>query len=127
MKDPEASAAIGAEGERLAARFLRKLGCAILQRNCRSALGELDLIVRDGDEVVFVEVKTRSAEDDTIPPVTPAQQRRIYRVASAFALRHRIEHRTLRFDVISVLILPGQPPAIRHIKDAFSAPQSSSW
>ena len=53
----------GEQGERLAEEFLRKLGCKVLRRNWHSRLGEIDLIVRDGDEVVFVEVKLRASGD----------------------------------------------------------------
>ncbi len=57
----------GSRGERLAARLLKQKGYRILARNCRSRWGELDLIARDGDTIVFVEVKTRSQSDTGAP------------------------------------------------------------
>ena len=112
----------GPVGERLAARFLRKqLGYKILRRNCRSKLGELDLIVRDGDEVVFVEVKTRSSRTwgDPETAVTPAKRRKLCRAAAAFAARNRLREHPLRFDVIAVLLEDGLEPELKHYKDAF--------
>ena len=113
---------IGPLGERLAARFLRKqLGYRILRRNCRSKLGEIDLIARDGNEVVFVEVKTRSSRTwgDPETAVTPAKRRKLCRAAAAFAARNRLREHPLRFDVVAVLLEDGRDPEFRHYKDAF--------
>lgn len=111
----------GAEGERLAARFLRKLGYRVIRRNCRSTLGELDLVLRDHDEVVFVEVKTRASArwGDPEAAVTPAKRRRLARAAVQFAERHDLRSLPLRFDVVAVLLPPGAPPEIRHYPNAF--------
>ena len=113
---------IGPAGERLAARFLRKqLGYRILRRNCRSKLGEIDLIARDGNEVVFVEVKTRSSRTwgDPEAAVTPAKRRKLCRAAAAFAAQNHLRERPLRFDVVAVLLEEGREPELRHYKDAF--------
>jgi putative endonuclease len=112
---------LGEQGERLAEEFLRKLGCKILRRNWRTRLGEIDLIARDGDEVVFVEVKLRSTADwgDPQESVRPGKRRRICLAASEFADRNRLHGYTLRFDIVAVLLPDGGTPEVRHYKDAF--------
>ena len=124
MPDPEEKSA-GDRGEALAAGFLRKIGYEILRRNFRSRLGEIDLIARDGEEVVFVEVKTRSSERWGEPEdaVTRGKQRRLYQAAKQFADHNRLHDRTLRFDVVSVLLADGREPEFTHFKDAFAAPR----
>jgi len=112
----------GRAGEDLAARFLRKRGFKVLRRNCRSTLGEIDLVMRDGDEVVFVEVKTRSSRTwgDPEDAVTPAKQRKVGRQAMLFANQNNLRRRPLRFDVVAVLLEEGADPEVRHYRDAFA-------
>ena len=106
----------------MAAKLLKKKGYEVLQRNCRSSLGEIDLIMRDGDTVVFVEVKTRTSGKwgDPESAVTPAQQRRICREAMRFANHHRLRERPLRFDVVAVLLEGDARPRFRHYEGAFT-------
>ena len=113
---------VGAAGESLAARFLKKKGYKLLRRNCRSKWGEIDLIMRDGDTVVFVEVKTRSTGQWGAPEdaVTPAKRRRIARQAELFANRNKLRDHPLRFDVVAVLAPDEKDPEIRHYVDAFT-------
>jgi putative endonuclease len=112
----------GERGERLAAGYLRRIGYDILRRNCRTKLGEVDLIVRDGEEVVFVEVKARSspAWGEPEDSVHPAKQKRIALAAREFVVRHRLDDHPLRFDVVSILLPPDLAPEFRHYKDAFT-------
>ena len=123
MAEPD-NIKLGRQGELAAARFLKKLGCKILRRNCRSKFGEIDLIVRDGDEVVFVEVKTRASPTwgDPGAAVGARKQQRIRLAAERFASRGRIRDYTLRFDVIAICLPPNAKPQIQHYKDAFSMP-----
>jgi len=113
---------IGPRGERLAARFLKKLGYKILRRNWASKFGEIDLIVRDGDEVVFVEVKTRATRTwgDPESAVTPAKRRKLSRTAVDFVERNRLREYPLRFDVVAVVIPENGDPEFEHFKDAFT-------
>lgn len=110
---------LGKRGEDLAAQFLRKQGFKILQRNCRSRLSELDLIVRDGNAVVFVEVKTCTSETWGAPgdAVTFAKRKKLSKVARQFADRHRLNEFPLRFDVVEIVW--GEPPKVTHYRDAF--------
>ena len=113
---------VGPVGERLAARFLKKLGYKVLRRNCGSSLGEIDLIMRDGDTVVFVEVKTRSSTTTGDPEsaVTRDKQRKIGRQAALFANRHNLLERPLRFDVVTIVLDDPKTPTVKHFKDAFT-------
>ena len=115
---------IGEAGERLAEEFLRKLGYKLLRRNWRAPGGEIDLIARDGKEVVFAEVKSRSTGEwgDPETAVHRAKQRRICLAARQFANRYRLRGHTLRFDVVAVLLDGDRPPQIRHYKSAFVPP-----
>jgi putative endonuclease len=115
---------VGAEGERIAGRFLRKLGYKILARNYRSASGEIDLIAMDGQEVVFVEVKARQATDHTEPEdnVGAQKQRRLTQVARQWLARHDVGERRCRFDVVAVE-LGSAEPQVRHIIEAFEPRQ----
>jgi putative endonuclease len=114
--------AVGWFGEDLAAAYLRDAGLSVLARNWRCRDGELDIVARDGDLLVFVEVKTRSstAFGDPAEAVGPQKAARIRRLAlqwlaetdDAFAPN-------LRFDVVSVLRRGPSGPIIRHLKGAF--------
>lgn len=106
----------GRWAESIAALRLRLAGYRILARNFRSPVGEIDLIARRGDTVIFVEVKTRSADDAAAEAIGPRQQARIRRAAAAFlAGRPELATFSLRFDAI--LIVPWRAP--RHVVDAW--------
>lgn len=124
VRKPGGKDSAGRLGECLAARFLRKAGYKILRRNCRSHFGEIDIVARDGDEVVFVEVKARTSAEWGAPEesVTPAKQRKICRTALAFAGRHKLRDRPLRFDVVAVLLEDPEKPRFTLYKDAFALP-----
>ncbi|MFJ4650322.1 YraN family protein [Nocardia sp. NPDC088792] len=113
--------ALGAHGEELAARFLRDAGMEIVARNWRCRYGELDLIVRDGDVTVFVEVKTRSSLVCGQPAeaVTYLKQQRIRRLALVWLHEQPGPWLHVRFDVISVLIRRAREPEIRHLQAVF--------
>jgi putative endonuclease len=115
---------VGEEGERLAAAFLRRLGYKLLRRNWRAGGGEIDIIARDGEEVVFAEVKCRSSAEwgDPEESVNLPKQRSIYLAARQFADRYRLRDRTLRFDVVAVLLRDEGQPEIKHYKNAFAPP-----
>lgn len=113
---------LGDRGERAAARFLKKTqGMRVLRCGYRTSRGEIDLIVRDGDTLVFVEVKTRRRGEPT-EAVTIEKQRRITLAALEFLKRHNLlEHRS-RFDVVAILWPDDDAePAIEHYRNAFEA------
>ncbi|GAB0107536.1 YraN family protein [Nocardia sp. JMUB6875] len=113
--------ALGAQGEELAARFLREAGMEIVDRNWRCRSGEIDIIGRDGEVTVFVEVKTRRGLTCGPPQeaVTYLKQQRI-RTAAQYWLREQPgPWRRVRFDVVAVLLRLGREPEIRHLKAVF--------
>ncbi len=100
--------AVGLEGEAVARRFLKGLGFRIVEENFNCPLGEIDLIVEDGDILVFVEVKTRRSTRFGTPAeaVHARKQRQILRVAEAYMREHRFRG-PCRVDVVAVEF-PGQ-------------------
>jgi putative endonuclease len=97
--------ALGARGERLAARWYVERGYRILDRNWRCRDGELDLVVADGRRVVFCEVKARASHAFGTPAeaVTTAKQRRVRRLAAAWIEQADPRPAQVRFDVVSVV------------------------
>ena len=94
---------LGKKGEKLVEDYLKKQGCEILSRNFRTPFGEADLIVRDGDEIVFVEVKTRTNEAYGAPREAVGQQkRRRYMQIAKFYWKWDKEEPNARFDVAEV-------------------------
>lgn len=114
----------GDRGEREAARYLRRRGCKILARKFRTRFGELDLVAKDHETIVFVEVKTRSSHQTGHPAeaVTPAKQRRLTQLATAFLKRYDLFEHRARFDVVSIVwSSDSQTATIEHIPNAFEA------
>lgn len=112
---------LGDAGERAAARFLRKHGMRVLLRGYRTPQGEVDLIAREGDTLVFVEVKTRR-EGTPAEAVTPAKQLRLTLAALHFLKRYHLLEARSRFDVVAI-VWPhgGHTPLVEHLRDAFPA------
>jgi putative endonuclease len=94
----------GQWGENLAAAHYRRLGLEILDRNWRSATGELDLVVFDGSTYVFSEVKARRTADfgPASAAVTVAKQRRIRQLAVEWLRAHDVQASSIRFDVVAI-------------------------
>lgn len=118
--------AVGRYGERVAADHLVSAGFAILDRNWRCNDGELDIVARDGEAIVFVEVKTRSstAYGDPAEAISAAKAARIRKLAMLWLQEHRSlptrYRRELRFDVVSVLrSQAGGAASVRHLRAAF--------
>ena len=116
---------LGKRGEQLAARWLKKQGYRILQRNLPVGDDEADLVALDPDQrtIVIVEVKTRAA-DTPIPEasVTRTKQFRLSRLASQLQKRREYRHRPFRFDAIAIVWPSGGEPIIRHHPGAFESP-----
>lgn len=97
---------LGHAGERLALEHYERLGFTILARNHRTQAGELDLIVRDADHIVFVEVKTcRDGEMDPFEAITRVKRQRLRRLAAAWLQTHPPcpQVREIRFDAVGVI------------------------
>ena len=113
--------AVGAYGERVAVRYLVDQGMVLLDRNWRCGTGELDAILRDGDTLVFAEVKTRRSGRFGTPAeaVVPAKVTRMRRLAAQWLAQSAVRPREVRFDVVSVLARPAGPATVEHLRDAF--------
>lgn len=113
---------LGDKGERAAARFLRKKGMKILERQSRNFVGEIDLIAKDGDWTVFVEVKTRSSTQAGHPfeAITLAKQTKLTKLALVWLKQRRLLNSRARFDVVSI-VWPSdsKKPTIEHYVNAF--------
>ncbi|WP_067505205.1 YraN family protein [Actinoplanes sp. TFC3] len=113
--------AVGEYGERIAERHLCDEGLILLERNWRCADGEVDLILRDGDDLVFCEVKTRRGTmfGLAVEAINPAKIRRLRRLAAIWLSQNSVRPREVRFDVVSVLPQPKGPAHIDHLRAAF--------
>jgi putative endonuclease len=118
---PDLRRQYGNEGERLAETYLKRHGLKLLARGYASAVGEIDLILRDGETVVFVEVKTRRSREFAEPQesVNAAKQRRMRRCAEWFLRDRNWTDRPCRFDVVGIVLPEGGEPEIEHFPDAF--------
>jgi len=136
-KQGDGRQARGKAGEAVAQAYLERRGIKIIDANVRfgrkSGLsGEIDIVALDGATLCFIEVKTRRGAVGRVAPieaVTPAKQRQIARLATAYAARHGLltadAEIPMRFDVVSVTLAPGPDEAVRHIallRGAFLAP-----
>lgn len=110
---------LGAAGEAAAAKYLTKKGMRVLEKNYQSPLGEIDLILLDGEVLVFCEVKTREREGEISAKesVRPNQQRRYRLSAEGYIRRKKAQGLRVRFDIVEVY--GTEKFEIRHIPDAF--------
>lgn len=112
---------LGQKGEAVAGRYLKGKGYTIVKTNYRCLYGEIDLIVRDGDVLIFVEVKTRTSRNFGGPAaaVNYRKQIQISKVAHHYLVTHHNADIDARFDVVSVLSQKGKTTEIEHITNAF--------
>ena len=110
----------GQAGEDIAAGFLEKNGYRISERNYRCPIGEIDIIARDKNDLVFVEVKTRRSRDLGYPEqaVGIKKQKKISQLALWYLQEKRLNGVRTRFDVVAVMMQPSGND-IRLIKNAF--------
>ena len=121
MSGAARNSSLGSYGERVAAQRLVAQGMVVVDRNWRCDLGEVDLVLRDGDVLVFCEVKTRSsaAYGHPLEAVTPVKLARLRRLAGAWLETHPGTGRRVRIDVVGVVL--GRTPAddeISHVRGA---------
>jgi len=118
---PAAEGKTGPYGEEIAASFLQAQGYAIIERNYRKRFGEIDIIAEDGEELVFIEVKTRKSNrfGSPLEAVDTRKQQKMSRVALAYLNSLEMADRAARFDVVAVLLRGNLPPEIELVKDAF--------
>ena len=119
MKD-SAKIQTGKEGERIAANFLKKSGYRIIESNFRCAIGEIDIIAWDKNELVFIEVKTRTSGELGFPEqaVGIKKQKKMSQLALWYLQKKNTKDTATRFDVLAIMILPAGNE-IKLIKNAF--------
>ena len=113
---------LGLQGERLAETFLKKRGLKTLARRFSTPVGELDLVMRAAETVVFVEVKTQRDRTfkDPQEQVTTPKQRRLLKAAQWFLHRKRWDDKPCRFDIVAVVLPESGEPEIEHFPNAFT-------
>ncbi len=111
----------GEYGEELACQELVRQGYSILARRYRTRLGEIDIVAREGDTLVFVEVKTRTdvRHGSPLAAVSWDKQRRLTRMALDYLARSRTGGAPCRFDVVGVYLGVDTPPRLELVRNAF--------
>jgi putative endonuclease len=112
----------GEVGERAARKHLRRLGLKLLTTNFRTERGEIDVVCRHSDCLVFVEVKTRSSEEWSRPAAAVDRERRQRLTRAALDYLHRLKNPAVkvRFDIVEVLLQDSQVREVRHLPNAFA-------
>jgi len=121
---------LGPSGERAAEHYLKSEGWQLLARRWSGQRGEIDLIFRDGDTIVFVEVKARLSDSHGRPEefVTLRKQQLLTRTALLYLKKNGWLDQRSRFDVVAILWPKGQAkPEIKHYRSAFEARHSSGF
>jgi putative endonuclease len=110
--------AVGAYGERVAAAHLASAGMVVLDRNWRCSSGEIDIVARDGDVLVFCEVKTRTsvAFGTPLEAVTPRKAARLRRLAAAWMRERSVHVPEVRIDIVGVLRPTRGPARVEHVR-----------
>lgn len=113
--------ALGRRGEEAAERLLKERGFAIIARNVRFRIGEIDLVAREGDVLVFVEVKTRKAGGlaSGFESIGPGKRRRLVRAARHWIARNGLPPGGARFDAVSVEVERDGSLRLDHLRNAF--------
>ena len=117
---------LGSRGENLACQFLKKNGYKILYRNFKGRTGgEIDVVCRDRDTLVFIEVKTRTREDFGRPldAVNREKRNRIARGGLAWLRLLDNPDILFRFDVVEVILAENEEPRLEILQNAFSLPK----
>ncbi|MGK9368681.1 YraN family protein [Melioribacter sp. Ez-97] len=108
-------------GEEIACNYLINKGMTVIDRNYHYGHGEIDIICKDNDTIVFVEVKYRKSLKYGEPEfaITKNKQRQIRKIAEAYLYEKKITDQPCRIDVITIVHEAGKEPALTHYRDAF--------
>ncbi|TAJ47135.1 MAG: YraN family protein [Herbiconiux sp.] len=115
----KAKDALGRRGEEIACAHLIDAGFHVEARNWRCPVGEIDIVAREGPELVIVEVKTRSTDAFGHPfeAITPAKLRRLHLLGAAWVAAHEGgRRRPFRVDVVGILCASSGEPTIEHLR-----------
>jgi putative endonuclease len=110
----------GKEGEKIAAAFLKKNGYRIIEINFRCPIGEIDIVAKEKDDLVFIEVKTRNSMELGYPEqaVGIRKQKKMSQLALWYLQKKKIADSNARFDVVAVTLIP-EKNEVKLIKNAF--------
>ena len=110
----------GKEGEKIAAAYLKKNGYRIIEINFRCPIGEIDIVAKEKDDLVFVEVKTRKSMELGYPEqaVGIRKQKKMSQLALWYLQKRKVADTNARFDVVAVTIIP-ENNEVKLIKNAF--------
>jgi putative endonuclease len=111
---------VGQWGEQVAADYLTRLGVVIVKRNVRTPYGEIDIVARQGETTLFVEVKTRTSDKMGLPEDSVTARKREHMIAAAghYAAQNEMDH--WQIDVISIEGKPGSTPKVTYFANAIS-------
>lgn len=111
---------VGAIGEKIAKEYLQKEGYKILETNFYCRFGEIDIVAKNGDEIVFVEVKTRKQirYGNGAESVNYYKKNHIYKVAEFYTYIYQLYENPISFDVIEVYLFDDQETRVAHMKSA---------
>ncbi|MEU4195989.1 YraN family protein [Kribbella sp. NPDC026611] len=109
---------VGRYGEDLAARYLSTHGFAVLERNWRCELGEIDIVARDGGTLVVCEVKTRRGlgYGSPLESITYRKLTTLRKLAGRWLQTHEVKPSGIRIDIISVVFDHNTPPTVDHVR-----------
>jgi putative endonuclease len=110
----------GKKGEDIAVAYLKSRGYRIVECNYKCPLGEIDIVARDGDEIVFVEVKSRKSEEFGDPQLAVGlkKQKKVSRISLAYLKEKHLYPCNARFDVVAIKMLPDGS-TVELIQNAF--------
>ena len=113
---------LGVAGENAAKAYLKRKGLKFLTANFKTPRGEIDLVFRDNDCLVFVEVKTRSSEEWSRPAAAVDRERRLRLTRAGLDYLRRLKNPKIkvRFDIVEVLAQEGESMEVRHLPNSFS-------
>lgn len=109
----------GKEGELIASKYLENLGYEIIEMNYQYGHGEIDIIAKDKNEIVFVEVKTRKSLLFGSPEFafTKSKINQVKKIAYSYLIEKQLENISARIDAVAILILKDAEPIINHYKN----------
>jgi len=110
----------GNKGEDIAVEFLGDKGFEIIKRNFHfGRVGEIDIVAKDGEVIVFIEVKSRNNDEygDPLESITPQKQKKLRSAANGFLYVNKIVNTECRFDII-IIDFRGKLPKVKHLRNA---------
>jgi len=123
VKSTDKRKQLGKRGEEIACLYLTNNGAEIIERNWSCNVGEADIIAREGEDLAFIEVKTRTSYNAGFPEDAVTRQKRIKyeKIALQYFATHSLASSRVRFDVIAVVMTGEMQALVRHHRDAFCA------